>query len=77
MEFPRTHPRRNSIARRPRSIRLLAAASLLLSFSLSASAKEPLVGIVIFDSASGPSYVQVAAVTINGKTDLRSCDGVA
>jgi len=41
-----------------------------------ASAKEPsLSAIELFDGASGPAYVQLADVLINGKGELRSCAG--
>jgi hypothetical protein len=37
-------------------------------------AKEPsLTAIELYDGASGPAYVQVADVLINGKVELRSC----
>ena len=38
--------------------------------------KEPsLIAIELFDGASGPAYVQVTDVLINGKTELRICAG--
>ena len=41
-----------------------------------ASGKEPpLSAIELFDGASGPAYVQLAEVLINGKTEMRSCTG--
>ena len=41
-----------------------------------AVAKEPsLAAIELFDGASGPAYVQLADVLINGKAELRGCAG--
>jgi hypothetical protein len=51
---------------------------LLLALALQGFAKDaPLSAIVLFDSPSGPAYVQVTGATLNGKTELRTCDGVA
>src|ERR1044071_6974671 len=51
---------------------------LLLAFALQGFAKDaPLSAIVLFDSPSGPAYVQITSATLNGKTELRTCDGVA
>jgi hypothetical protein len=42
----------------------------------SALAKDaPLMGIVLFDRPGGPSYVQITGLTVNGKTEVRLCDG--
>ena len=50
---------------------------LLLAFALNGFAKDaPLSAIVLFDSPSGPAYVQITGATLNGKTELRACDGV-
>ncbi|MBZ5504464.1 MAG: hypothetical protein LAO78_03155 [Acidobacteriia bacterium] len=55
----------------------LKIACVLLAFALSSFAKDaPLSAIVLFDSRTGPGYVQATGVTLNGKTELRSCDGV-
>lgn len=44
--------------------------------SSQAGAKEPSVSAIeLFDGASGPAYVQLADVLINGKAGLRSCAG--
>ena len=43
---------------------------------LEAGAKEPsLTAIELYDGASGPAYVQLADVLINGKGEIRSCAG--
>lgn len=50
---------------------------VLLAFAPGSFAKDgPLSAIVLFDSRTGPGYVQATGVTLNGKTELRSCDGV-
>lgn len=50
---------------------------VLLAFALGSFAKDaPLAAIMLFDSRTGPGYVQATGVTLNGKTELRSCDGV-
>ncbi|HEX4603737.1 MAG TPA: hypothetical protein VH724_07070 [Candidatus Angelobacter sp.] len=60
-----------------RHFRPFPIACLLLALALNSSAKDvPLAAIVVFDSRTGPGYVQVTGVTLNGKTELRSCDGV-
>src|SRR4029077_7895141 len=51
---------------------------LLLALALQGFAKDaPLSAIVLFNSPSGPAYVQVTGATLNSKTELRTCDGVA
>ena len=48
-----------------------------LALALSGFAKETtLAAIVLFNTPAGPSYVQITGVTLNGKTELRTCDGV-
>jgi hypothetical protein len=43
-----------------------------------ASAKDaPLTAVILFDSPQGASYVQVTGVTVNGKTEVRLCDGIS
>jgi len=37
----------------------------------------PLSAIVLFSGSNGPAYTQVTGATLNGKTELRVCDGVA
>jgi hypothetical protein len=51
---------------------------LLLALSLQGLAKDaPLSAIVLFNSPTGPAYVQITGATLNGKTELRTCEGVA
>ncbi|HEY3625575.1 MAG TPA: hypothetical protein VGL00_04810 [Terracidiphilus sp.] len=55
---------------------LAAGAVAVAGFSPQAWAKEPsLSAIELFDGASGPAYVQLADVLLNGKAELRSCAG--
>ena len=50
---------------------------LLLALALQGFAKDaPLSAIVLFNSPTGPAYVQITGATLNGKTELRTCDGV-
>lgn len=69
------------VQRRPRfspQFCLLQSVWLFLALALSSYAKDaPLSAIVLFNAPGGPAYVQVTGVTLNGKTELRVCDGVA
>jgi hypothetical protein len=58
-------------------LRVLGAViiGLLLAFPLQAK-DPPLSAIALFDGTNGPVYVQITGVTINGKTELRTCTGV-
>jgi hypothetical protein len=53
------------------------AGAIAVAFSgPAAQAKEPsLTAIELFDGASGPAYVQLADVLINGKAEMRVCAG--
>ncbi|MGZ4858509.1 MAG: hypothetical protein ACXV8M_03050 [Candidatus Angelobacter sp.] len=66
------------LPRRSRHFYSLQFVCLLLTLALSSYAKDaPLSAIVLFNAPGGPAYVQVTGVTLNGKTELRVCDGVA
>ena len=57
---------------------VLSAACLLGSplNQLPLEAKEaPVNAIALYDGPTGPAYVQIAGVLVNGKTELRVCDG--
>ncbi len=55
----------------------LGIACAVLILLLSGFAKDaPLSAIVLFNAPTGPSYIQVTGITLNGKTELRTCDGV-
>lgn len=41
------------------------------------SAKDAPAAIALFDGPKGAAYVQITGPTLNGKTELRVCDGVA
>src|SRR5436305_1208145 len=64
--------------RRIRRVYLLCTAVLALCFSVVAKENDatPVNAIVVFDAPSGPAYVQVSGLMLNGKTELRVCDGV-
>jgi hypothetical protein len=52
-------------------------AGMLLGASFCASAKDASpVAIALFDGPKGAAYVQITGITLNGKTELRVCDGV-
>ena len=54
----------------------LAVGVVAVGCFTAAWAKEPsLAAIELFDGASGPAYVQLTDVLINGKAELRSCAG--
>src|SRR3979411_2874817 len=68
------------VQRLPRYLRHFCSlqAVYLLTLALSGFAKDaPPSAIVLFNAPNGPAYVQVTGVTLNGKTELRVCDGVA
>lgn len=55
---------------------IIAGAVAVGCFCPEAGAKEPsLTAIELFDGASGPAYVQLADVLINGKAEMRVCSG--
>lgn len=41
-----------------------------------ASKNAPAAAIILFDTPQGATYVQLTGITLNGKTDLRVCDGI-
>ncbi|HWC15870.1 MAG TPA: hypothetical protein VG498_02610, partial [Terriglobales bacterium] len=52
------------------------ACSLVLFPSLGQAANSRATAIELFDSPSGPAYVQITGLTINGKSEMRVCDGL-
>ncbi|HEV7674512.1 MAG TPA: hypothetical protein VGQ12_08275, partial [Candidatus Angelobacter sp.] len=67
-----------SMPRYSRHFGRLQFVCLLLALTVSSHAKDaPLSAIVLFNAPNGPAYLQVTGVTLNGKTELRVCDGVA
>ncbi|HLW53136.1 MAG TPA: hypothetical protein VKW06_09860 [Candidatus Angelobacter sp.] len=49
---------------------------LLLSAGVSAKA-APVNAVVLFDGPQSASYVQVTGITVNGKTEVRVCEGLS
>lgn len=47
-----------------------------LAASSALAANSHATAIELFDSPSGAAYVQIAGITMNGKTDVRLCDGM-
>jgi hypothetical protein len=63
-----------------RSLLYAFAATFCLGiFVICAQAKEASTvnAIVLLDGPGGPAYVQISGLMLNGKTELRVCDGVA
>ncbi|HLJ30779.1 MAG TPA: hypothetical protein VKY85_29010 [Candidatus Angelobacter sp.] len=56
---------------------MLLAPVVMSLAATSAHAKEtPVTAIALFNGPTGPAYTQIAGVTLNGKSELRICDGV-
>ena len=61
----------------PQHFRLFSFAISLCLFAVSLQAANTrMTAIALFDGPDGPGYVQISGVTLNGKTELRICDGV-
>jgi hypothetical protein len=57
-------------------VRTVAALLCFVLLSLTANAKDNhQTAIILFDGPNGPAYVQMTGLTVNGKTELRVCDG--
>ena len=51
---------------------------LLLLLSITTYAKDaPLTAVVLFDGPQGAAYVQISEASLNGKIEVRGCDGVS
>jgi hypothetical protein len=71
-----SRPSKCAVVRRCRQLALLWLP--FLAVSLCAAAKDvSLTAIVLFDGPEGAAYVQVNGIALNGKSELRICDGVA
>src|SRR5271157_659770 len=58
--------------------RLCWLAIVVISGSVSALAKDaPATVVALFDGTAGAAYVQLVGMTLNGKTEVRLCDGVS
>lgn len=56
--------------------RLLAGLFSALLATVAQAKDAPVTAIALFDGPSGPAYVQLIGLLLNGKTELRVCDGV-
>ena len=52
-------------------------AVLAVAAASASSGDVPAAAIVLFDSATGPASTQLTSVTLNGKTEVRVCDGIS
>ena len=76
LSCPSGHARQNSVFARFGRHYLFVV--LVMGGSISASAKDaPATAIVLFDGTQGAAYVQITGMTLNGKTEVRICDGVS
>ncbi|HEY6968859.1 MAG TPA: hypothetical protein VJA94_06635, partial [Candidatus Angelobacter sp.] len=58
-------------------IRFVLVLGMAVLFSPCALAKEnPVSAIALFEGPSGPAYAQITGLTLNGKSEIRVCDGV-
>jgi hypothetical protein len=58
-------------------IHVWAVVVCLAVLSASVQAKDARTAIVLFDGTTGPAYVQINGLTLNGKSDVRICDGAS
>jgi hypothetical protein len=49
----------------------------LALFSATLQAKDARTAIVLFDGTTGPAYIQISGLTLNGKNDVRVCEGTS
>ncbi len=71
-----------SPSKRPTEIsrleRCCVAVVLVLGASITTYAKDAsLTAVVLFDGPQGAAYVQITEAGLNGKIEVRSCDGVS
>jgi len=59
-----------------RLLRFFAVIALCCFAASAQAANTRMTAIALFDGSDGPAYVQISGVTVNGKTELRLCDGV-
>jgi hypothetical protein len=58
--------------------RLCWLVTVVIAGSVSALAKDaPATVVALFDGTAGTAYVQLVGMTLNGKTEVRLCDGVS
>src|SRR5215831_3315027 len=58
------------------SLALLLSATILLP-PCAFGKENPITAIALFDGPSGPAYAQITGITLNGKSEIRVCDGVS
>ena len=72
----RCHSKRSSDISRLE--RCCLTALLIMGSSITTYAKDPpLTAVVVFDGPQGAAYVQITDAGLNGKIEVRSCDGVS
>lgn len=54
---------------------LVALLAVVLLVPVAQAKDAPVTAIALFDGPSGPAYVQVGGLLLNGKSELRVCDG--
>jgi hypothetical protein len=64
---------RNGLSRK--SLRIISF--LVLAIGSAWPKDVPVNAVVLYDDAKGAAYAQIAGLTINGKTELRSCESVS
>src|SRR5271157_2619080 len=75
VSFPSPSKRPTEISR---LVRCCVAVVLVLGASITAHAKDTsLTAVVLFDGPQGAAYVQITEAALNGKIEVRSCDGVS
>jgi hypothetical protein len=79
ISFPSRSKRLAEISRLERSCRAVALVVVLVGgASIAAYAKDAsLTAVVLFDGPQGAAYVQITEAALNGKLEVRSCDGVS
>jgi hypothetical protein len=75
MSLPRPSKRPSAISRFERCC---VAVVLVMGASITTYAKDAsLTAVVLFDGPQGAAYVQITEAALNGKIEVRSCDGVS
>jgi len=79
ISFPCLSKRLSGISRLERcSVAVVLVLFLVGGASITTYAKDaPLTAVVLFDGPQGAAYVQITEAELNGKIEVRSCDGVS
>ena len=77
--FPCPSKRPRAISRLERGwAAIILVAALIGGTAITAGAKDAsLTAVVLFDGPQGAAYVQITEATLNGKIEVRNCDGVS